>query len=57
MITKKADSQSIKAVAISKGMKTLREDGIEKALKGITTLEEVLRVTQREAVQDADISI
>ena len=28
------------------GMRTLREDGISKALQGITTLEEVIRVTQ-----------
>jgi type II secretory ATPase GspE/PulE/Tfp pilus assembly ATPase PilB-like protein len=27
-------------------MATLREDGIEKVLDGVTTLEEVLRVTQ-----------
>ncbi len=48
MITEKTDSQSIKNLASSKGMRTLRADGIEKALKGITTLEEVLRVTQSE---------
>ncbi|CAM4180495.1 type II/IV secretion system protein [Deinococcus marmoris] len=36
----------IRDVALEKsGMKTLRQDGIEKALKGITTLEEVLAVT------------
>ncbi|GGB74986.1 type II/IV secretion system protein [Deinococcus soli (ex Cha et al. 2016)] len=29
------------------GMKTLRQDGIEKALKGVTTLEEVLAVTSK----------
>ena len=28
------------------GMRTLREDGINKALQGLTTLEEILRVTQ-----------
>ena len=48
MITEKTDSQSIKNLASSKGMRTLRADGIEKVLKGITTLEEVLRVTQSE---------
>ncbi len=54
MITDKADSQSIKNLAVSKGLKTLRGDGIEKVLAGITTLEEVLRVTQKDY---ADISI
>ncbi len=54
MITEKIDSQSIKTHAISRGMKTLRQDGIEKVLSGITTLEEVLRVTQKDY---ADISV
>jgi general secretion pathway protein E len=35
-------------------MKTLRMDGLEKVLQGITTLEEVLRVTQKDY---ADISV
>ncbi len=34
----------IKRVAMEKGMVPLRQDGIEKALKGITTLDEVRRV-------------
>lgn len=39
-------SAEIKDVAIEKsGLKTLRQDGIEKALQGLTTLEEVLAVT------------
>jgi general secretion pathway protein E len=54
MITDKIDSQSIKNYAISKGMKTLRQDGIGKVGGGITTLEEVLRVTQKDY---ADISV
>ena len=35
----------IKNQAISEGMKTLRMCGIDKAMEGITTLEEVWRVT------------
>src|SRR4030066_621399 len=54
MITEKTDSQSIKNHAVSRGMKTLRQDGIEKVVKGITTLEEVLRGTQKDY---ADISV
>ncbi len=39
-------SAEIRDVAMEKsGMKTLRQDGIEKALQGLTTLEEVLAVT------------
>jgi len=51
MITGKIDSQSIKNVAISRGMKTLMTDGIKKVLQGITTLEEVLRVTQKDTIE------
>lgn len=39
-------ASEIKEVALTQsGMKTLRQDGIEKALEGLTTLEEVLAVT------------
>jgi type IV pilus assembly protein PilB len=38
----------IKKKAIEQGMRTLRQDGLEKAQKGMTTLEEVLRVTEIE---------
>ncbi len=46
MIMKKADSASIGRQAVEEGMKTLRQDGARKIIEGITTLEEVLRVTQ-----------
>ncbi|HTD27426.1 MAG TPA: type IV-A pilus assembly ATPase PilB, partial [Candidatus Elarobacter sp.] len=35
----------IRDVAAKQGMKTLREAGLLKVLEGVTTLEEVLRVT------------
>jgi len=44
LIISKASSNIIKDAAIKKGMKTLKDCGIEKALQGITTIEEVLRV-------------
>jgi len=46
LITQKAPADQIKKKAVSEGMKTLWEDGQEKIKQGITTLEEVLRVTQ-----------
>jgi general secretion pathway protein E len=49
MITERMDSQKIKNSAVSRGMKTLRQDGIEKAISGITTIEEVLRITQKDS--------
>ncbi len=48
MIMKNSDASMIKALAIEKGMTTLRQDGADKILKGITSVEEVVRVTQKE---------
>lgn len=45
LIAKGATANEIKEAAKAKGMKTLREDGFEKALKGITTVEEVISRT------------
>jgi type IV pilus assembly protein PilB len=45
---KRATANEIKEKAIALGMRTLREDGIEKVKNGITTIDEVLRVTQAE---------
>jgi general secretion pathway protein E len=39
-----ADATTIKEQAIKEGMITLLNDGVQKAVKGLTTLEEVLRV-------------
>ncbi|VAX26326.1 Type IV fimbrial assembly, ATPase PilB [hydrothermal vent metagenome] len=50
MILSKADSTQIKAAALSKGMKSLREDGARRVIAGLTTTEEVLRVTQEEKI-------
>ena len=38
----------MKATAVARGMRTLRMDGAMKAMAGETTLEEILRVTQRD---------
>jgi len=46
LITEKAPAGQIKKKAVSQGMKTLWEDGQEKIAQGITTQEEILRVTQ-----------
>ena len=47
LIQRTYDSYQIKQEALKLGMVTLRRDGIEKVLKGITTIEEVIRVTQK----------
>ncbi|MBU3911750.1 MAG: GspE/PulE family protein [Candidatus Omnitrophica bacterium] len=48
MIIDHISLEEIKTYAISKGMKTLREDAMEKYKDGVTTMEEVLRVTAEE---------
>lgn len=42
----RASSGQIKEAAIENGMRTLRRDGVSKALQGLTSIEEVARVTQ-----------
>jgi len=46
LIYQRATAGSIKKLALQAGMQTLRMDGARKALAGITTVAEVLRVTQ-----------
>ena len=52
MILNKADANMIKAKAMSKGMRLLRQDGARKVEMGVTTTEEILRVTQEELAFD-----
>ena len=47
LILKTSDSSSIKHKAVEHEMITLRQDGALKVLNGITTIEEVLRITQK----------
>jgi type IV pilus assembly protein PilB len=46
MVLEKNSSIEIRDYAIKKGMKTLRQDGILKAVNGLTTVEEVINSTQ-----------
>jgi type II secretory ATPase GspE/PulE/Tfp pilus assembly ATPase PilB-like protein len=48
LIIKRASAAVIKAQAAAEGMKTLRMVGIDKAREGVTTLEEVCRVTSED---------
>ena len=47
LILKTFDSNLIKSAALKTGMVSLRHDGVLKVLSGMTTIEEVLRVTQQ----------
>lgn len=50
LIVKKAPALQIKKIAVSRGMKTLRQDGWLKVMQGITTVDEVVKVSQAEEV-------
>ncbi|MEW6720183.1 MAG: type II secretion system ATPase GspE [Thermodesulfobacteriota bacterium] len=48
LILTRADADGIKALAVSRGMRTILSAGAEKVAAGITSVEEVLRVTQED---------
>jgi general secretion pathway protein E len=47
IILKTSDANAIKRQAIEQGMVTLRQAGAQKVLDGVSTIEEVFRVTQQ----------
>jgi general secretion pathway protein E len=51
LVIRSADAGTIKRAAVKVGMKTLREDGARKVLLGETSIEEVMRVTQDEQIE------
>jgi len=44
MAVERSSSETMRQLAIEQGMQTLRQDGLEKARLGMTSIEEVLRV-------------
>ncbi|HCU24095.1 MAG TPA: type II secretion system protein GspE [Deltaproteobacteria bacterium] len=52
LIMKNVDAPRLKRTAMGKGMKTLREVAADKVLQGLTTIEEVLRVTQEDVARE-----
>ncbi|HKT20335.1 MAG TPA: type II secretion system ATPase GspE [Stellaceae bacterium] len=46
LVLNRATAQEIHRAAAAQGMRSMYEDGLEKALRGITSIEEVLRVTR-----------
>ncbi len=50
MTFKGEPTQAIRKVARKQGMHTLFEDGMIKALKGLTTIDEILRITHQESL-------
>lgn len=50
LVATRSNSDLISKQAIADGMTTMMEDGLQKIVKGATTIEEVLRVTKEESV-------
>jgi type II secretory ATPase GspE/PulE/Tfp pilus assembly ATPase PilB-like protein len=48
LVTERAALDALRASARARGMTTLRDDGMAKVAAGVTTVEEVLRVTSDE---------
>ncbi len=46
VVSSGADANAIRAQALKEGMRTLRQDSLEKLKQGVTTPEEILRVTR-----------
>jgi len=46
MITHNPSLGELRAAAVEKGMRSLREDGLMKAFQGDSTVEELIRVTE-----------
>ncbi|RME27990.1 MAG: type II secretion system protein GspE [Deltaproteobacteria bacterium] len=51
LVTAGRDAGAIRKQAIKEGMRTLRDDGIAKAIAGATSLDEVMRVTQDDVIE------
>lgn len=48
MILERTDANTIKVSRVKEGMRTLRIDGARRVIKGITTIDEVMRITQED---------
>lgn len=51
LILKSVSARDIRHSAISSGMRTMRVDGILKAVNGVTTIDEVMRLTRGEEIR------
>ena len=45
-IVRRENATQIRNLSLAKGMKTLRQDGWAKAFKGVTSVKEIMRVTE-----------
>ena len=47
-IVRRENATQIRNLSLSKGMKTLREDGWAKVFRGVTSVREIMRVTEEQ---------
>ncbi len=57
LIIEKQDSDQILQMAFSEGMTTMLDDGLDKIARGMTSLEEVLRVTKVESSESEQVPV
>ncbi|MCM8787700.1 MAG: Flp pilus assembly complex ATPase component TadA, partial [Candidatus Omnitrophica bacterium] len=55
LILKKAPANQIKKIAMAAGMKTLRQDGWQKAIGALTTPEEIIKITPASFTESEEI--
>ena len=48
LVMRHANSTDLRAAAVEEGMESMFENGLRKAVAGVTTVEEVLRVTRED---------
>jgi type II secretory ATPase GspE/PulE/Tfp pilus assembly ATPase PilB-like protein len=46
LVTRNPDVTHLRKLCRERGLVSLREDGMDKVLKGLTTVDEILRVTE-----------
>jgi type II secretory ATPase GspE/PulE/Tfp pilus assembly ATPase PilB-like protein len=47
-IVRRENATQIRNISLAKGMKTLREDGWAKVFRGVTSVKEIIRVTEEQ---------
>ena len=55
MILRHSESHELERLACQGGMRTMYDDGMSKALAGVTTIEEVLQVTRDVQIDDVRV--
>jgi type IV pilus assembly protein PilB len=51
LILDSASARTIRSASIRSGMRTMRQDGVKKVVKGVTTMDEVIRLTRRDDIE------